>query len=418
MDEPIPAIRLDDLAAPRFSPEAAEIMALGAALADDVAIEPERILADAVAGTGGLHDFGPDGWQEPLEVLCRAFVAEGGLSRFGTVSVHAQLVQFLKNRLLVAALLDRYPEILDIPVRAPIIIAGLPRTGTTHLHNLVSADPALRSLPYWEAIEPVPAADESRFGDGSLAPRVQRCDAAMAMGRLWTPELDRMHEMSTWHAHEEIHLLGIDCSTMFFDTLAPMPTWRAYYRARDQTPHYRYLKVVLQVLQFLRGGDRWILKSPQHLEQFGPLSTVFPDATFLVTHRDPGDVLVSMATMVAYASRVHLEAPDPVALGRHWEGILTDLLNACVADRGLLPAERSADIRFDDFMADELGTVARAYDLAGQPIDARARAAHEGYLESHRRNRHGRVIYEPAAVGIDPVRARGALSAYCDRFGV
>ena len=109
MDEPIPAIRLDDLAAPRFSPEAAEIMALGAALADDVAIEPGRIMADAVAGTGGLHDFGPDGWQEPLEVLCRAFVAEGGLSRFGTVSVHAQLVQFLKNRLLVAALLRPLP---------------------------------------------------------------------------------------------------------------------------------------------------------------------------------------------------------------------------------------------------------------------------------------------------------------------
>jgi hypothetical protein len=69
-------------------------------------------------------------------------------------------------------------------------------------------------------------------------------------------------------------------------------------------------------------------------------------------------------------------------------------------------------------MADEAGTVARAYELAGQPLDVRARAAHEGYLESHRRNRHGRVVYEPAAVGIDPVRARAALSAYCDRFGV
>jgi len=418
MTDPGPApLVLDDLASPRFGPEASEIMALGAALADTVELTPARLLDDAVAATG-LDDFGPGGWQEPLAVLCEAFTTEGGLSRFGTVSVHAQLVQFLKNRLLVADVVRRHPEVLEVPVRAPIVIVGLPRTGTTHLHNLVSADPALRFLPYWESIEPVPAADEPRFGDGNVAPRIGRCDAALAMAELWTPELKRMHEMSTWHAHEEIHLLGIDCSTMFFDTLAPMPMLREYYRSCDQTPHYRYLHRLLQVLQFLRGGDRWVLKSPQHLEQFGPLASVFPDATLLVTHRDPAEVLVSMATMLAYVSRIHLEAPDPVAIGRHWAGILTEMLDACVRDRDLWPAERSMDIRFDDFMADDLGTVARAYRLADQPLDARARAAHAGYLESHRRNRHGSVVYDPAAVGIDPVASRAALSDYCGRFGV
>jgi hypothetical protein len=235
---------------------------------------------------------------------------------------------------------------------------------------------------------------------------------------MWTPELRRMHEMSTWHAHEEIHLLAIDCSTMFFDTLAPMPTWREYYRAHDQRPHYRYLKQVLQVLQFLRGGDRWVLKSPQHLEQFGPMAEVFDDATFLVTHRDPGAVAVSMATMIAYVARIHLERPDPVALGRHWEGILTEMLSACVSDRDRLPAGRTMDVRFDDFMADDLSVVAQAYALAGQPLDARARAAHAGYLTSHQRNRHGAVIYDPAAVGIDPSATRAGLVEYCERFGV
>jgi hypothetical protein len=417
-DAPPSPLELDDLARPRFSPAAAEVMAAGAALADDVELAPDRLLADAIEGTGGLDDTGPDGWQEPLTVLCDAFVREGGLSRFGTVSVHAQLVQFLKNRLLVADVVRRHPEVRDVPVRAPIVVAGLPRTGTTHLHNLISADPALRYLPYWEAIEPVPAPGEPLFGDGNIAPRIARCDAALVMAELWTPELRRMHEMSTWHAHEEIHLLGIDCSTMFFDTLAPMPTWREYYRARDQTGHYEYLELVLQVLQFLRGGDRWVLKSPQHLEQFGPLSTVFPDATFVITHRDPGDVLVSMATMIAYTARVHLEDPDPLALGRHWEWILTDLLRSCVADRDLLPAERTMDLRFDDFMADDLGAVAAVYELAGQPLDARARASHAGYVESHRRNRHGAVAYDAAAVGIDVDRARTSLSGYRERFGV
>ena len=105
-------------------------------------------------------------------------------------------------------------------------------------------------------------------------------DAAM-------PYFKRMHEMTVEHTHEEIQLLAIDFSTMLFETTAPMPTWRDHYLARDQRPSYAYLLRVLKVLQWLRGGTRWVLKSPQHLEQFPALVDTFPDATFVVTHRDP-----------------------------------------------------------------------------------------------------------------------------------
>ena len=315
-------------------------------------------------------------------MLCGCLAGEARLSRFGTVSLYSQLVQFLKNRLLIAELIGRNAAVLDQPVVAPMFIAGLPRTGTTHLHNLISADPALRFLPYWEAIEPVPAPGEALFGDGSLAPRLARCEEGVGYSELWVPEMKRMHEISTWHAHEEIHLLSIDSSSMYVDTMTLIPSWREYYRSADQTPHYRYMRTVLQVLQFLRGGDRWILKSPQHLEQFGVLAEVFPDGAFFVTHRDPGSVLVSLATMLSYAARIHYETVDPVAIGTHWANIVAQMLEASVADRDLLPAERSIDIPFDDFMADDLGTVGRCYEIAGQPLDARAAAAHRGYLET------------------------------------
>jgi hypothetical protein len=175
---------------------------------------------------------------------------------------------------------------------------------------------------------------------------------------------------------------------------------------------------VLQVLQHARGGDRWVLKSPQHLEQFGPLSTVFPDATFVLTHRDPGDVTVSMVTMLAYAARMHLERPDPLAISEYWQPLLTDLLTSCVRDRALLPVERSIDLRFDDFMSDELGVVAAVYSLAGQPLGATAGSAHREYLATHARNRHGAVIYEPDRIGVDPAAVRARLADYCERFGV
>lgn len=416
MGDTTPApIRLDDLAAPRFSDEARSVMDAGAALAADVELTPERLVADALARADGADDLGPDGWQEPLEVLCGALRGEAGLSEFGTVSMHAQLVQLLTNRVLVEAYLREHPDALDAPVRAPLVVAGLPRTGTTHLHNVVAADPALRSLPYWEALEPLPAPGDA---PGSIEPRVERCAFGLDMSTLWMPEMRRMHEMTPWHTHEEIHLLALDCSTLLFDTLAPMPTWRAHYRSTDQTVHYRYLERVLQALQHARGGDRWVLKSPQHLEQLGPLSTVFPDATFVLTHRDPGEVTVSMVTMLAYAARMHLEHVDPPAISRYWQELLADLLDGCVRDRDLLPTEQSIDVRFDDLMADEAGTVAAIYATAGQPLDPAAVAAHREYLSTHRRNRHGAVVYEPERIGVDPAAVRERLGGYCERFGV
>ena len=129
----------------------------------------------------------------------------------------------------------------------------------------------------------------------------------------------------------------MDVSTMFFETQALMPSWRDHFKAEDQTPSYEYLRTVLQVLQWLRGGTRWVLKSPQHLEQFGPLVATFPDATFVVTHRDPASVTVSMATMIAYTARMTLRRVDPVAIGDYWSARCEDLFRACAARPGPAP---------------------------------------------------------------------------------
>src|SRR4029077_15906308 len=113
-------------------------------------------------------------------------------------------------------------------VERPIVICGLPRTGTTHLHNLMAADPALRSLPYWEALEPVLPATE-RPASGAPDPRLARTEQALAFVHAAMPYFERMHEMTVDHVHGEIQLLAIDFSTMLFETIAPIPTWRDFY---------------------------------------------------------------------------------------------------------------------------------------------------------------------------------------------
>lgn len=149
-------IAFDDLAEPVY-PETARPMRDGlAAYGATVALTPEALQATA-AGRAGLTDFGDDGFRERLQVLCDALNSEAGLSDAGRALAFEQLTQHLVNRLRLHDLLTRHPEILTIPVERPIVICGLPRTGTTHLHNMIAADPAIRHLPYWESLEPVPA---------------------------------------------------------------------------------------------------------------------------------------------------------------------------------------------------------------------------------------------------------------------
>lgn len=421
-----PVVVLDDLDAPRFDEGVQAILDSVGPLAEALELRVDPIVDQAVAEVG-LDDLGEASedaaFRSRLGVLLHAWTHDARLSPMGHVSLHTLSVQLVRNRLLVRDLLRRHPEIHDIEIAAPIVVAGLPRTGTTHLHNLLAADPALRSLPYWESLEPVALPgdepdDPERPGGASTVPRIERARTALDFVNAALPHLRRMHDMTPTHVHEEIQLLAIDASTMFFETMAPIPTWRDAYRAADQTAHYRYLRTVLQVLTFLRGGERWVLKSPQHLEQFGPLLEVFPDAVVVVTHRDPVAVSASMATMVTYTSRLQLEQVDPVQVGGYWIDRVGDLLDACTADRDLLPADRSIDVRFHEFMADDLGTVEQIYALADQPLDDAARAAHRTYLDGHQRDRHGRVAYSLEPFGTDAPTVAARHAAYCRRFGV
>ena len=411
-----PAVRIDDLAEPRHSAEVRAILDFMEVAGSQLHLEPDALMAQAAAETG-LDDFGPGDFVERLGVVCRAMTEEGGFNGAGVLQQHTLLVQLLKNRLLIEDLVARHPEILDERIAAPIVVCGLPRTGTTHLHNLLSADPALRSLPYWESLEPV-LADRERPAPGQPDPRLERTEVALSFLNTALPYFNRMHEMTVEHTHEEIQLLAIDFSTMLIETTAPMPTWRDYYLSHDQRPCYAYLAKVLKVLQWLRGGTRWVLKSPQHLEQFPALFDTFPDATFVVTHRDPVSVTTSMVTMLAYTARLTRDRVDVEGIGRYWADRLETMLGRCAEERDVLPAARTIDVHFDEFMRDDMAMVARVYELAGQPLDTPAQHAMEGFMAEHPRGKFGTVEYDLLQFGLDPAERRAALRFYTDRFGV
>ena len=408
-----PPARIDDWTEPRFSPDIAELRASLAPVAEAIELTPERLVADAREATG-LDDLGvgdDPGWHDRLALLLHGLREEAGLGAWGTVSNAGLVTQLVTNRLLLTDLLARHPEIHDVAVERPIIVLGLPRTGTTHLHNVLAADPALRSLPYWESLQPVvaPGAPDDRWA---------ATEFALDIVNRSMPLFVRMHEMTPDHAHEEIQLLAIDMSSMLFETTAPVPAWRDHYLARDQTPSYRYLRTVLQALTWLRGGDRWVLKSPQHLEQIPALLSVFPDATFVVTHRDPVAVTGSVLTMLGYAARMTTDHPDPVAIGRYWAPRVEQLLAGCLRDHELLPAERTVHVRLPELVADDVAVVQRIYAAAGQPFGGPALASIEAYLRTHPQGRHGTVEVDWSVFDVDPEERRDAMKDYAAAFRV
>ena len=331
----------------------------------------------------------------------------------GVVNFYGQLLQLLKNRLLFADLLARHPEIDDIELQPPVVIAGLPRTGTTHLHNMLAAPATFRTMPYWESVEPFPLPQEAGIMPD---PRRTRMDVAVGVINTVMPHFPLMHEMTTDHVHEEIQLLANDFSTMLFETLAEVPRWREYYQAHDQTPHYEYLARQLKAMQLLRGGRRWLLKSSQHLEQVPVLDRVFPGGIVVFTHRDPVPVALSMIAMITYSARMHRTVVPVEQIAASWIDRLDHMLTALVRDRDTIGPERSIDVRFDDFMADEVGVAERVYALAGEAFTEQERAAIADYLAGHRRGRHGNVATSCEMFGLAQDDLRARFAPYVERF--
>ena len=414
------SIRIRDLADPKLSELQQSILAFGETL--DVQLDAQEILDEAKSAVN-MEDFGPMDFVARLELLCDEWSSIPELNDLGRMNLRAKLLLFAKSRLLIQDLLTRHPQIHDVEIARPIIVAGLPRSGTTHLLNLMAADKRLRSLPLWESYEPVPVPGEETLEDGTDQ-RYQRCAEAWAGMQQTVPLLAAMHPMEPDHIHEELELMGPDFASYNFEWLCQCPRWRDHYYATDQTPHYEYMKTVLKILTWQDGDrdgsrTRWVLKCPQHLEQLPVLHKVFPDATIAVTHRDPVSVIQSAATMIAYGQRMSRTSIDVKDILDYWSDRVLHLLEACARDRGMLPDAQSIDVPFHEFMADDIGMVERIYAKAGLPMTESAREQLEGFMADNQRGKHGRIVYDlKEDFGADPEMLRERFSFYFKQFPV
>jgi hypothetical protein len=408
-------LNLDDLAVPRLTAVQRTILEHTDARSVDLGIEGMLAEAERTAGVG---DFGDHDFMDRLAVYVGAIEGDDGLSSLSQRTLRNRVVRLLRSRLLLTDLLNRYPEIECIEIEKPFIVVGMPRSGTTHVVNLIAADTRRRALPYWESQEPFPLRGDGPDVNG-IDPRYARSRTEHAMVMETMPYAAAMHDRFPEAIEEEVELLDLDFAGYVLEWHARVPGWRDHYLGLDQTRHYGYLRKVLQALTFLRGPRTWVLKSPQHCEQLGPLMATFPDATVAFTHRDPVAVIQSAITMMAYSDRLRRRSIDPEWLADYWTDRVERLLRACVRDRGLVPAERSIDIPFHQLNGNEMALLDTLYARGGVDLTPDARKGFQRYLTDHPRGKHGHIRYDLQRHfqrSADDIRSR--FGFYFDRFDV
>lgn len=406
-------VRIPDLRDPERDGLEQEIYEAG--LAMEVDLGADGIIAEARQRTG-LGDLGDTGVRDRLIAQVAAVDADHGLSGLGRQLVRQRLVGLISARLRFEDHLARHPEVDDLELEPPVIVVGLPRSGTTHLVNLLATDRRFRSMPWWEVQSPVPEIGNGPGRDG-IDPRFERAKRAHEATLAVAPLTALMHDRPPSFIEEECELMDLDLCSYTLEWMARVPQWRDHYLQLDQRAHYRFLRRELQMLSHLRGPNRWVLKCPQHLEQLGPLLGEFPDATIAFTLRDPVAVLQSAITMLAYGDRhrrVEVEADD---LADYWIDRVERLLRAAVRDVGRIPADRRVDVEFGAFMADDVGMAERIITAAGLEVTP---ACHDGlvdYVDSNPRGRAGRVVYDLRAdFGVDPDALYERYAFYFDAF--
>ncbi|KPK51352.1 MAG: hypothetical protein AMJ63_12690 [Myxococcales bacterium SG8_38_1] len=382
-------------------------------------ITVDGVLADA-RGKAGLSDFGDDAFLEPLEILVDSINREAALHPVGRMIIRGRLVGVLVNKLVAQRTIEKHPEILDIPVEAPIVVAGLARTGTTMLHRLIAKDPSIRSLASWEAINPAPPT--TRPPRKGKDPRYSQAAMAAKGLKYMSPGFFAIHPAEPDAPEEEVILLEQAFLTTTPEAMMNVPTYAKWLEEQDHVPAYQALRRMMQYLQWQRPGAdkrvRWVLKTPHHQEYFDPLLQVFPKATIVHTHRDPLKTSASFFSMVTHLQMIFSDEVDPNRVANHWLDKIENMARRTMATRARVNDQGFVDVSYYDLIKDPMPEVARVYEAAGAALTPEARAAMEASRKVNKQHKYGKHKYSLADFGLTKDDVEPRIAEYRARFNV
>ncbi|MCR9105958.1 MAG: sulfotransferase [Gammaproteobacteria bacterium] len=365
----------------------------------------------------GLQDFGDSDFELPLRMLLDSLETEARLTLLGRIIARGDLLRTLTNRLGMVELLKRHPEIEEQPIEKPLFVVGPPRSGTTIFHDLLAMDTDNRVPLSWEACYPLPPPESASY---NTDPRIAKVQADLDRVDTLIPEFKRMHPMGAQRAQECVSLTSHDFTSMIFYVQFSVPSYDNWVMQNDMRSAFKWHRRFLQILQWKCPGQRWALKSPQHLWHLEFVHREYPDALFVQTHRDPVKTLISMSNLAVTLQALSSDHAHLPTVAAHYATALAGGYDKTVAYRqsGKLPDAQVVDLYFRDFMQDQVGTVRRAYDHFGLALSDAAATSMQRFLDDNPADKHGKHLYELAATQLDLEHLRELFSNYEAHFNI
>ena len=371
-------------------------------------MESHRQLIDVAQSETGLSDFGGDGFREGLEILVDALNREAKLTDTGDAALRDQILVYLKQRLQIEDWYRRHPEIEDETIARPLFGVSLPRTGSTALSYLLASDPAIRYLRVWESRRPCPPPSTVDGPDPRRGENASKLEETHGGSRRTPSGIDGAMECQD--------LMALSFCSQAFQAFAQIPSYSDWLLEADLTETYLYEKRTLKLLQWGEPTRPWRLKAPSHILYMDYLDNAFPDARFVMTHRDPTDVILSVATVYKEIIEKFTDHTDCHYIGELNERYWTTGMYRLIAFREKQDNDaRFFDIHFRAMHDDPLGEVQALYDWLGEDVSPEfAQAMNAWWTSNEERERFAKP--DPELFGIDFDEVRREFAPYLERM--
>src|SRR5882672_5889686 len=386
------------------------------ALLEKSRIPSTRIFAADLIETAkrrcGLDDFGDGDFFEALSRLLESCQNEARLNLIGKIALKTDVLETLCARLKMERDRHLYPNISRQEIREPVFIVGLPRSGTSLLHRLLSADPEHRCPLMWEVRSPSPPtrADQKR--------RIQRATRSCNFFNWLVPTFRYVHAVGAEGPQECVSLMTPTFMSDQFDAMYYVPSYRTWFFRQDLRPAYEYHRRFLQHLQFRRAARRWILKAPTHMFAMPALLSVYPDALFVQTHRTPIDAMASVSSLVTILRSAFSDAVDPFIVSREAIDYWSETMDKFLSERDRLAGNRICDIQYDEIRREPIGAVRRIYEYFGWTLSREAEQRMRVLVASNAQRESANHRYHLAQFGSSAEEVLSAFASYCQRFGL
>jgi hypothetical protein len=377
---------------------------------------PNALCRDA-AQKAGHDDFGSDSYRAALGPLLHSIEHEMQLNERGRAELRKRIVNALANRLILVAWEKANAALAQAPIEAPIVILGLPRTGSSILHETLAAAPQMRTPLIWQVQD---FALVHSVGEPASDDRIMAVEQEIARKNAAIPDYAAMHFENPFIPMECVALTIVDLVSTQFSTIAWAPTYRRFLLESDMCETYRWHRRALRFLLARKEpGTRWVLKAPMHSLYLDALLETYPDAVLLQTHRDPQKVVGSFCNLCATLRRAWSAQGDEARHAQADLAYAAQLVSRAVDFRHAHPEleQRFHDVAFKRFMAEPDATLAAIFAHCGMDYTPEARAAVLGYLDARPRDKHGTHTYDPGQYGLTPEAIAAQFAGYVAACG-